>query len=275
MIRDIDENITTPAGITGFSHSNLFHPAIIDAVEKDNAQKTPMSSGKTPQFIGDPIEDEMKILNKRNFSYDNKPVRDVVKSAATKMNINPALLYSSAFQEGMNKAITHPDDISEALDKSDVSPDYPVDGFYNYGLDKFGDRYKQLKQYLPKDFDKEFQVYQAKNEKGQTVNTAAFKTNEDALIATGAFMRMNQDEVKDYAKSKGVDLNDKALNYFTLAAYNGGFDENAKHMIDEYAKADDKDKFIDSGATSRKGVHKNIYPRLHRMSVANELLNQQ
>jgi len=222
---------------------------------------------------GDPIEEEMKSLSGRNFTYDNRPVSDVVKSAASKVGVNPALLYSSAFQEGMNKSIVHPDEVSEAYVTAKMGNDFPVDGFYNYGLDKFGDRYKDLKQYLPANFENEFKLYPAKNEKGQPIQTAAFKNNEDALMATGAFMKAEQNRVSDYAKSKGVDLNDKALNYFTLASYNGGFNENAKHMIDEYAKADDKDKFIDSGATSRKGVHKNIYPRLQRMQLADELLN--
>ena len=43
-------------------------------------------------------------------------------------------------------------------------------------------------------------------------------------------------------------------------------------MLDEYSKTGDKNSFIDKGLTSRKGVHKNIAPRMENMPVAKSLM---
>lgn len=244
----------------------------------------------TPIDPDNPVARSLRKHYKDVMHYDNKPAIDVVRSAAQKSGVDPSLLLSSAFQEGMNLSLTNPDDVSEAYvnaeNKGFDSKTYPVDGFYNYGVDTFGDRYKDLmkKGYLPKDFEDRFKSYPALNEieekkkaKGEPfkyVNTAAFKTNEDALIAKSAILRDEMDNVSQYAKKKGVSLDKDAANYFTLASYNGGFG-NAKLMLDEYANAKDKKKFISEGQTTRKGVHKNVVPRMDNMKLATELLNEQ
>lgn len=227
----------------------------------------------------DPIDEEMKLSMGRKFSFDNKNVKDVISSVGKKTGVNPSLLFTSGFQEGMNKAIFKPDEVSEAYVSAKVSGDYPVDGFYAYGLDTFGDRYAELKKYLPEGFESRFKTYDAYNDKKdkygnptpEKIKTAAFKTNEDALMAKAAFLRSIQDKVGEMSKTKGIDLDDQAKNYFTLAAYNAG-EGNADIMMDEYLKAKDKKAFIEKGLTSRGGVHKNIYPRMTRMKLADELL---
>lgn len=56
-----------------------------------------------------------------------------------------------------------------------------------------------------------------------------------------------------------------------MAAYNGGFG-NAKLMIDELATGKFKQSdYVDKGLTSRKGVHKNIAPRIQKMSWFNQM----
>jgi hypothetical protein len=219
---------------------------------------------------------EMKGAYMKPLRYDNnRPARDVVLSAAQKSGIDPSFLMASAYQEGLGKAILKPDEVSEAYENARAKgvdlKDYPVDGFYNYGVDTFGNNYAQLKRYLPEKFEERFRLYDAKNEKGESVKTAAFKTNEDGLIAKSAFMKMEMDNLSNYAKQKGIQLDDKAKKYFTMAAFNAG-PGNAKIMIDEYAKAKDKNKFIDEGQTTRGGVHKNVSPRLKRMALAAQLL---
>ena len=62
---------------------------------------------------GDPIDEEMKLSMERNFSFDNKNVRDVITSVGKRSGVNPSLLFTSGFQEGMNKAIFKPDEVSE------------------------------------------------------------------------------------------------------------------------------------------------------------------
>lgn len=223
----------------------------------------------------DPEEDILRKMYQQKMSFDNRNVSDVVKSAATKSGIDPALLFSSAFQEGMNLAISKPDEISEAYLNSGVDSNaYPVDGFYNYGLDRFGDDYNRLKKYLPEGFDQRFKTFKAKNEKGQDVTTAAFINNEDALIAKAAVMKDVESQLDNYAKKKGVTINPEDRPYFILASYNGGLG-NGKTMLDEYSKAKDKRKFIDEGLTTRKGVHKNILPRLSRVKLINQLISEQ
>jgi hypothetical protein len=196
----------------------------------------------------------------------------LIKEAAQVGGVDPEMLFASAFQEGMNKAVAYPDEISEAYENNLSYEDqqaFPVDGFYNYGLDRFAERYDSLKKYLPEDF--QFKEFEGLNEKKSKVRTAAFKDNKSALIAKAAMIRAEMDTVKDYASKKGIPLDKKAMQYFTMAAYNGGFG-NAKIMLDEYATSKDKASFIDKGLTSRKGVHVNIMPRMENINVAGSVL---
>lgn len=270
----------------------------------DNKKKVKVSVKSAPKDI---IGDEMKILVNRPLQYDNnKTAKDVINSAALKTGISPALLGSSSFQEGMNKAIVKQNDVSDAYTNATqgkleykgqkpltaqgalIQKDYPVDGFGSYGLDTFGQRYQDLKKYLPKDFEGRFKTYEAYNDQTkpdpnnpgkripdpQKITTAAFRSNEDALVAKGAMLKQAADEIDQMAAKKGIKLDEKAKNYLTLATYNSG-EGNAKIMLEEYAKAKDKNDFIDNGRTSRQGVHKNIHQRLTRMDLANQLLSEQ
>lgn len=223
---------------------------------------------------GDPEEEAIKKMYRQKIMFDNRPVYEVVKSAAQKSGVDPALLFSSAFQEGMNLALSHPNDVSQAYVNAKIDESkYPVDGFYNYGLDWFGGDYNRLKKYLPEGFDQRFTVYKAKNEKGKEVPTAAFASNEDALIAKGAVLKDIQSQLDDYAKRKGIKIPDQDKNYFLLAAYNGGVG-NGKTMLDEYSNSKDKQAYISKGLTSKKEIHKNIEPRLKRVSFVNQLLSE-
>lgn len=217
------------------------------------------------------IADDIRSLYKKNMPVDEKPVYSLIKEAAQIGGVDPEMLFASAFQEGMNKAVAAPDEISQAYEQLSLEDQeaYPVDGFYNYGLDRFAERYDTLKKYLPEGF--EFKEFEGVNEKKSKVRTAAFKDNKSALIAKAAMIRAEMDTVRDYASKKGVPLDKKAVQYFTMAAYNGGFG-NAKIMLDEYAAAKDKNAFIDKGMTSRKGVHQNIQPRMENITVASSVL---
>jgi hypothetical protein len=226
----------------------------------------------------DPILGEMKTSLSKKLLFDNKSVYDIVGAASKKTGVSRSLLFSSAFQEGMNKAVFKPELVSEAYTNAEASgldtKTYPVDGFFNYGLDRFGEGYDRYKKYLPEGFDKRFKTYKAKNEKGGDVTTAAFMTNEDALIAKGAVLRDIIYQVDDYAKKKNIPLDNKARDYFTLAAYNGGLG-NATIMMDEFSQSKDKSKFIDEGLSTRTAVHKNVLPRLARMSSADEMFKEE
>ena len=164
---------------------------------------------------------EMKKSGTTPLIYDNnESATDVVKRVAAKMGVNQSLLFSSAWQEGLNKAALQPDNVSAGYNEAKVPGEYPVDGFLNYGLDTIGDRYKQLMKYLPEGFEKNLFFYKTTNEKNEPVTTAAFKNNEDAITAKAAFMKLEGDNINAYADSKKIPLDDESKGYFMLAAYN-------------------------------------------------------
>lgn len=258
-------------------------PIVPQAAPQGDSQTLLRMQSQVPP-TEDPLEKEMRLLYNKPLRYTNNlPASQVIKSAAQKAGINPALLFSSAFQEGFNKSIAKPDEVSEAYTMAKMDGNFPVDGFYNYGLDTFGDRYEQLKKYLPEGFDKRFKLFdvvseieEKKQKAGQpykTYKSAAFMNDEDALIAKAAFIRAEGDALNEYAKSKGVTLDEEAQNYFTLAAYNSGAG-NAKKMLDKYVTAKDKKKWLQDGDGEWQKVHKNVSPRIKKMKLAAELLNQ-
>jgi len=180
----------------------------------------------------------------------------------SKLGLDPALLYSSAMEEGMSGR--YPDKNGN-VDKSD-SDKYPVDGFHNYGLDNFHDQFKTMVQkgYLPKDFD--YQKAVNTNEKGEKVNSANFKSDDDAMQAKAAYMKMEQDNIDNYAKQKGIPLSDKARQFFTLVNFNGGSAAGPK-MMDYYQKKGllKDDKFADTPPEPGQGLgeyYQHIHPRL-------------
>lgn len=240
----------------------------------ENITKYPGGGKIKPVYNPD---QELKDNFNKTLVYDNnRSIKDVVLSAAKRGNINPSFLLSSAWQEGFNKSVLKPDDVSTAYSnaaKKDKSlNDFPIDGFYNYGLDTFGSNYDKLKKYLPEGFDKNFKTYDAVNEKNEKIKTVAFRNNEDALVAKAAYLNSMRDDVLSYAKQKGLNnLDQRTSDYFTLASYNGGLG-NARKIIDQYQSSPDQANFIDKGLTQQLGVHKNILPRLNRERLADELL---
>ena len=220
---------------------------------------------------------ERKLLSgfwNEELPLDKKKVGDMIMAAAKQAGVSPEVFYASAYQEGLRNAkyIGTPEDGDAAFD-SNTTDEYPVNGFFHYGLDTFGDKADSMKKkgYLPADF--EYQPFRAVNEKSQAVNSGAFKTNQDALYAKAAYLREFQDQVQDYATKKGVKVDGDALNYFTMAAYNGGIG-NAMKMIDE-ARGRNVSEYVSKGLTTRQGVHRNIEPRMRYAKIMKDYLAEQ
>lgn len=221
---------------------------------------------------------EKKLLSgfwNEELPLDKKKVGDMIITAAKQAGVSPEVFYASAYQEGLRNAKyigTPQDEGVEYFDAENPDP-YPVNGFFHYGLDTFGDKADSMRKkgYLPADFD--YQPFRAVNEKHETVNSALFKTNQDALYAKAAYLREFQDQVLDEAKKRGVKLDGDALNYFTMSAYNGGIG-NAMKMLDE-AKGKDVNEFVNKGLTTRQGVHKNIEPRMRYAKIMRDYLAEQ
>lgn len=237
--------------------------------------------GEDPKMKAAKKESE-KVLVRRLLEqplrYDgNKRAIEVINRVAQKSGLRPAFIAANAMQEGMNLAIQ--DDSNNEMDTEfpfELSAgknahQYPINGYMYYGLDTFGDSAQSLKDkgYLDKDFD--FAQYETMNEKKQKVSTGAFKSHEDALMAKAAYLKGFRDQVRDYSTKNKVKLDPRTEEYLTMSAYNGGFG-NAKMMIDELSSGKfDQNEYVSKGLTSRKGVHKNVAPRLEKMDYIGQM----
>lgn len=236
--------------------------------------------GEDPKKKAAKKESEKVIVRRlleQPLRYDgNKRAIEVINRVAQKTGLRPAFIAANAMQEGMNSAIK--DDKNMEMNESyaemvgyDTAGKYPVDGFNYYGLDTFGSNIQSLidKGYLDENFD--FAPYEIKNEKGKKVITGAFKSHEDALMAKAAYLKGFRDQVRDYSAKNKVNLDPRTEEYLTMSAYNGGFG-NAKMMIDELATGKfDQKEYVSKGLTSRKGVHKNVAPRLEKMDYIGQM----
>jgi hypothetical protein len=249
-------------------------------VIKNKKEPTPIS--KTSPILPWNSAQTIALESRKVVPGDNKSVSDIVRSASLSTGVNPSFLLKSAWQEGMNKAVYQPDTISLAYENAAVKnpqlSQFPVDGFYFYGTDTFGEPgvFEKLsaKGYLPKGFEQRFSPYEATNEKNQLVRTAAFKSHEDALTAKAAMLRDIQDQVEDYAKKKGIKLGEEEKAYFTSASYNAGFGRG-KQIIDEFVSSPNKKEFISKGLTAYKQVHQNVYPRISNLDIISKEINPQ
>lgn len=254
---------------------------------------TPPDDDKKKKKSNEPYDmgAEMRLTSKKQLRYDNKTAPELIKLVAQKTGVNPNLLYASAYQEGLNKAIAKPEETENYLkEKGWFNQDFPVSGYDLYGLDTFGGRFDEFVQkgYLPKEFSQRFTPVEMENDHmkkvvdpktgkvtmvpdPQLVRSADFKTNEDALMAKAAFIRASNDTTAEEAKKLGLTLDQDAANYFTMVAYNAG-EGNMKKMLQKYAAAKDKKAFIEKGDANWQSVHKNVGPRMKNMLIAAELL---
>lgn len=230
----------------------------------------------TPQAPPQPSKkSQLDLVLESPSKFDNgKTFHDIVKEVATESKVDPRLLWSSSFVEGMNLAALKPNQVSNAYlaehERSSKILDYPVDGFYNYGLDNFGDTYPELvkRGYLPKDFD--YYSYKTTNEQNRPIKTAAFRSNRDAVMAKAAYLKYEADRVKHYAAKQKLELTPDEQAFFTMAAYNGGLG-SAQAMLEDLKKSGlAPSAFIKQGKTSKGQVYKNVKPRYDMMfKVAN------
>lgn len=232
---------------------------------------------------------EMKTFTQK-YKLDGQNPIQLAQGAAKTTGVDPAMLYSSAYVEGLNKQMQkgmYSGAYDNALEgyytdstgkkrlgnQPKISEkDYPVDGFGAYGLDTFGGRFEEFvkKGYLPKEFKDQFIPYTATNEHNQQVQSAAFKNNQAALTAKAAYLRAIQDDVDGYFKKNKVQLDPRHRAYLTMATYNGTT-KSSRGLWAEYLAAKDKNAFIDQGQTKYQQLHQNVYPRLQLMNTYGEL----
>lgn len=250
----------------------------IDDPKKRPTAKEIKEKYKTNPYVTNGREIWAEYLDKE-LPLSKKKVKEVLYSAARTTGVDPSLLYTSAMEEGMGYALSKPDDVSKSYGSwADVNPkaaaQFPVDGFYNYGLDTFGSEYENLKKkgYLPEGFDKRFTVFEALNESKQAVKSAAFASDEDALVAKAAMMRAAGDSLDQYTAKNNLTLSPKARDFFTIASYNAG-SAKVKEMLKSYNDAGylKNDDFLktDFKPASWNPVYKNVQRRLQNREILN------
>lgn len=198
-------------------------------------------------------------------------------NAAKKFGFDPALFYSSAMEEGMSGLFKN----EKGLANYSGDKDFPTEGSYGFGLDQFVPLFPELvkKGYLPPEFKDKFKPVKF-DDPTLTQNSANYKSPDDALMAKAAFMKYNQDEVDDYAKSMGITLSPKAKEFFTLINYNAG-SGNGRKMLQDYNRAGalKDDAFLKNRPTSGPGLKASSWEEpytnvIRRFKMADALRNE-
>lgn len=219
---------------------------------------------------------------------------DTAKNLTTKFGkkygIDPALLYSSAMEEGMSGLFKNQSGNKDTKGRVEGQPGYedyygdkefPIDGGNNFGFQTFSERFPDLvkKGYLPASFASNFRGIEAMKKDTNEIHDANnFKTTDAAIQAKAAMMKYGYDYVNDYAKSKNIKLSDKAKDFFTLAWFNGG--EGAVHKMVQYDKEGylKDDKFLKEEPKedeANKGTYKDVYGHVRRrMAMADNLKSE-
>lgn len=268
--------------------------------KKATPEELKKKHSNNPYVVGG-REEWGQYFESKKLPFSGSPVRQAIYNASKATKINPGLLYTSAMEEGLRYGIDSPDDVSEAYQmaigdvvnhrtgkkQQEFDPnEYPVDGFYNFGLDTFADQYESLKKkgYLPEGFDQKFKPFKALNEKQaknkkegkafEYVNTAAFKSEDDALIAKAAMLRNTRDNLTNHLKKSNITLTDKQLDFFNLVGYNAG-EGNMRKMIQSYKEKGylKDDKFIDDPSfkpASYPDPYTYAQRRIQNMRIMNE-----
>lgn len=162
-------------------------------------------------------------------------MKNISIKAAKEYGIDPALLYSSAMQEGASALFKD----KSGLDTRHKKPgefgyqafygdkDFPINGNESMGVPDFANRFPELVSggYLPKEFASRFRGKKNAGEYSEN----DFKTVEDGMKAKAALIKFGKDYVDKYASEKGIKLSKKAQDFFSLVFFNGG--EGGVHKL--------------------------------------------
>lgn len=162
-------------------------------------------------------------------------VKNIAVNSAKLTGIDPALLYSSAMVEGASGTFHNQSgEMAGHIYKSE-DPDFPIYGAASYGLNNFVSRVPEMvkKGYLPEGFENQYKKWIPDEKNKKITDSALFKTSDAAMTAKAARLKLDYDEIEDYAKKKGITLSPQARDFFALAHYNSGL---GKQMLDKYNK---------------------------------------
>ena len=146
-----------------------------------------------------------------------RKLRDIIYQVSKDSGIKPEVLFASAMEEGL-QGQRKGNIISFAKDERG---EY-IDGFAHLGLDNAGSGLDALDKagYMKKAIS--YEPFTAENEQHKPVQSAFFDTLEDALYAKAAYLNKSRDAVRNYAAKNKLQLNDDAMDFLAMQAYNAG-----------------------------------------------------
>lgn len=213
--------------------------------------------------------------------------KEMSSTAASKLGLDPALLYASAMEEGMSGSFA---DLKGEYqyERSGQSDKFPVNSSSDFGLDQVRSEIKryQAKGYLPADFQKHYTNSKfipgekGSGNKAATTNDVDLDSPESAMLLKAAYLKDNYDTVDKLAKDKGVSLSQPAKDFFSLVAYNAG-SGNAKKMLEDYNKNGylKNDAFLkgrpNKGDGLKEGSYKTVYENVIRRIQMRDALKKE
>lgn len=197
--------------------------------------------------------------------FGSSSTKDIATTAAQKVGIDPALLYTSAMIEGMSSHVKTPGQ-DYNYDPSGNTSKHPVNSSADFGLDQIRSEIPRLqaKGYLDTKLDYVKHIHPqgelGSGGKPVTQNDVDFKSDEDGMAAKAAFLKDNYDQIDDVAKKNGIPLSAKARDFFALVNYNAGPGVGARMMADYnkngYLK---NDAFLNARPTKGEGLKDTSY----------------
>jgi len=206
----------------------------------------------------------------------NMTSKQLVDKISKQYNVDPALLYSGAMEEGMSGIYPGQQYLEYKLGPN---KDFPIDALWSFGLDSFMNKQQDLVKQglLPKDFNKRWTTV---TDPMKGVDRAYFKSPEEGLMATAAMWKTHYNDIDNYAKKMGIQLSPKARDFFSRIGFNAG-EGTARQMISDYNNNGllENDEFLKKRPTSGKGLkqdsYKDTYENVQRIiTMANALRNE-
>lgn len=218
--------------------------------------------------------------------------RNIATKSGKQYGVDPALLYSSAMEEGMSGLFKNQSGNKDTKGRTPDQfgyqdyygdKDFPINGGQSFGFQTFAERFPDLvkKGYLPQSFASNFRGAKASAaDPDETHDANNFKTADAALQAKAAMLKYHYDDVDSYAKQRKITLSPKARDFFALAEYNGGEGTGHQMLNDYYNNGYLKDdKFLQARPTSGTGLkatsYKDVYDHVNRrLTMAANLKEQ-
>lgn len=291
LLKPVDTDFTTKR--LQQHYGNKYLEFLMNTIAQNDSEQTvsyAQVGGQTPpedwkqKYSTNPyFKDREDWGDKLSYKFPNAKttVKDSIYTVARQSGVDPAILYTSAMEEGMKLALNGRDTFERRegynqFRKSNPkgAQEFPIDGGYFYGLNTFGDKYGKLikPSSLPRGF--KYAPYPQKDSQGNTLYTsAAFRTHDDAIAAKAAMMKQVEDAMTARLQKNGLNLTPEARKFFDMVGYNMGEDKTIE-MIQSYQQKGylKDDRFLDPNfqPASWKEPYTNVQRRYQNYRILND-----